>query len=164
MSISPLSHRAVSEPELADLLMVGVGVLRLLEALLPDAARDVEAHSLSLSSRFHDISECLHRHGEMPPQLSTALSSIVTDLQFQDRNTQLMQDAVRILSAYRTMLEEAEPALTLSQAQDEYVARILSHITLSDVRRRYSGMQHGNGMATTDDRNNDKTDDGIEIF
>lgn len=124
---------------------VGIATLNMLETLLPAAASEVERESKTLADNFTKLVEHLNEKCDPPQPISEAIASIIMGMQFQDRNTQIMQNVTAILERYRTMLEEicvniesmrdghASSGHDISQA----VEHILSGIRLGEIRSRY---------------------------
>ena len=124
---------------------VGIAMLKMLETLLPAAASEVERESLVMVQHFTTLVNYVEKQEAPPPALTEAVSGIIMGMQFQDRNTQVMDNVSGMLERYRSMLEEVctnidalrngavTPGHTITQAVED----ILSSIRLSDIRARY---------------------------
>lgn len=116
------------------LASVGVAAAGTVESLLPTAAETVERASHNLAGHFSALAQNIAIQGKLiktllehlpatnltatereelealaqttSEKLSAAVSGVIVDMQFQDRNTQVMQSAAHILQRYSTMLEE----------------------------------------------------------
>jgi len=124
---------------------VGIATLNMLETLLPAAASEVEVESKALSANFLKLIKYV-TDSEIPPKhISDVISNIIVGMQFQDRNTQIMDNVACILERYRSMLEdvcrniEATRDTNISSPHNisKAVDDILSSIRLSDIRTRY---------------------------
>jgi hypothetical protein len=123
---------------------VGIATLDMLETLLPAAAKEVEVESRDLSKYFMTLAEYLRHQKDVPDNVRQAMSGIVIGMQFQDRNTQIMENVVGILERYRTMLVEIcgniesmrDGHIAPDQDISKAVENILSGIRLSDIRTR----------------------------
>ncbi len=81
----------------------------------------------------------------MPPHVCEAISGIIVGMQFQDRNTQIMENVAGMLERYRSMLEDICHNIDSVRSGDtkgehdvtQAVESILSGIRLSDIRSRY---------------------------
>jgi hypothetical protein len=117
----------------------------MLETLLPTVAKEVERESNNLADNFTMLIEHLNTKCNPPQPVNEAISAIIMSMQFQDRNTQIMENVTAILERYRTMLEEVYSNIDamrkghVASGQDisQAVERILSGIRLSDIRARY---------------------------
>lgn len=124
---------------------VGIATLQMLETLLPAAAQEVERESLTLSGHFRTIIDHLRQEQHLPSKVRAAMDGIILGMQFQDRNTQVMENAAGILERYRSLLEEVSGTIERLRAGhaatgetiDQALERILSNIRLSDIRVRY---------------------------
>ena len=124
---------------------VGIATLQMLETLLPAAAQEVERESLNLSACFGTVIEYLQHADAIPDHVRYALDGIILSMQFQDRNTQVMENAAGILERYRSLLEEVSGTIERLRAGhaatgetiDQALESILSNIRLSDIRVRY---------------------------
>ena len=124
---------------------VGIAMLTMLETLLPAAASEVERESLVLADHFMTLATYMEQQEDLPESVATALSGIVMGMQFQDRNTQIMDNVTGMLERYRSMLEEVcgniETLRKGAAPSDVIVSlaveNILSSIRLSDIRARY---------------------------
>jgi hypothetical protein len=125
---------------------VGIATLNMLETLLPAAAGEVERESQSLSGHFMTLANYIEANGsQVPHEVTEALHGIVMRMQFQDRNTQVMENTVCILERYRSMLEDVcgnietmrKSDIAIGQNVSQAVEKILSGIRLSDIRNRY---------------------------
>lgn len=154
---------------------VGIATLNMLETLLPAAASEVERESQSLSEHFMTLANYIEAQGKsVPSEVTDALYGVVMRMQFQDRNTQVMDNIVSILERYRNMLEEIcgnieamrQSEIALGNNISNAVENILSGIRLSDIRSRYLQALRKAKVHTGDDTSDGKpqaTDD-IEIF
>lgn len=124
---------------------VGIATLTMLETLLPAAANEVERESKALADNFTKLIEHVNAQCNPPLPISDAITAIIMGMQFQDRNTQIMENVACILEKYRNMLEEVcrniettpEGSGNSNQNIAEAVEGILSSIRLSDIRTRY---------------------------
>lgn len=154
---------------------VGIATLNMLETLLPAAASEVERESQSLSEHFMTLANYIEAQGKsVPPEVTEALHGIVMRMQFQDRNTQVMDNIVSILERYRSMLEEIcgnietmrQSEIALGNNISNAVENILSGIRLSDIRTRYLEALRKAKVHTGDESGTaapQETDD-IELF
>lgn len=125
---------------------VGIATLNMLETLLPAAASEVERESKDLSECFMTLAHYIEMQGSKAPEAVTdAINDIITGMQFQDRNTQIMHNVAVILERYRSMLEDIcnnIENLRNDNPDNEHriaiaVDHILSGIRMSDIRSRY---------------------------
>ena len=126
---------------------VGIAMMTMLETLLPAAASEVERESMLISQHFSVIAGFLNEQTSIPEAVQKAMMGMIVGMQFQDRNTQVMDNVAGMLERYRSMLEEVCGNIeTLREGSDakannQTVARaveeILSSIRLSDIRARY---------------------------
>jgi len=124
---------------------VGIATLKMLETLLPAAAADVEWESKSLANNFTTLIEHVNAHCNPPMPIHAAISGIIMGMQFQDRNTQIMENVACILERYRSMLEDVchniettrDGKIIAAHNIAEAVEDILSGIRLSEIRTRY---------------------------
>ena len=144
---------------------VGIAMLNMLEDLLPTAANEVERESQSLSEHFMQLVNSSQVQNRITQELlrrmpdgtlaeeadqavqraSTAISGITVCMQFQDRNTQIIDNVTSIMERYRSMLEDIRNNIELAhdgyvptgQTVSQAVEGILSSIRLSDIRTRY---------------------------
>lgn len=124
---------------------VGIATLKMLETLLPAAAAEVERESKQLADNFTALIEHVNSKCNPPEPIVEVISGIIMGMQFQDRNTQIMENVACILERYRSMLEdvcrniEVTPEGNVASAQNitEAIENILSSIRLSDIRTRY---------------------------
>lgn len=124
---------------------VGIATLTMLETLLPAAAAEVERESKKLADNFTTLIDHVNAHCHPPVPVSDAISAIIMGMQFQDRNTQIMENVAGMLEKYRNMLEEVcrniettrEGNVAAAHNITQAVEGILSSIRLSDIRTRY---------------------------
>jgi|GEM_PF-4763422 len=124
---------------------VGIATLNMLEILLPAAAKEVELESKALSENFIELIRHVTSKEEPSKYISDVISNIVVGMQFQDRNTQIMDNVACILERYRSMLEDVcrnievtrDTNVASSHNISKAVDDILSSIRLSDIRTRY---------------------------
>jgi len=124
---------------------VGIATLRMLETLLPAAAAEVERESKALADNFTTLIEHVNAQCHPPLPITDAITGIIMGMQFQDRNTQIMENVACMLERYRSMLEEVcrnidstrDGNVTSAHNIAEAVDDILSSIRLSDIRTRY---------------------------
>lgn len=124
---------------------VGIAMLTMLETLLPAAAGEVERESLAMADHFMTLANYMEQQEDLPASVERALSGIVIGMQFQDRNTQIMENVTGMLERYRSMLEEVcsniesvrMGVVPNGEAVTLAVENILSSIRLSDIRTRY---------------------------
>lgn len=154
---------------------VGIATLKMLETLLPMAASEVEHESQKLSAHFTTLMSYLHAQADVPQDVKDALSGIITGMQFQDRNTQIMENVTGILERYRSMLEDISRNIEKmrdgkyhsSEDISTAVDSILSGIRLGEIRKRYvealtkaQVAGHTGEVSETTSAN----DDNIELF
>jgi hypothetical protein len=121
---------------------VGSVMLGMLETLLPTAARNVEEGSLAISDHFATLTDYLRAQEQLPEPINEAITGIVVALQFQDRNTQVMDNAAAMLTQFRHMIDRLANSIETQQGHDaadvnavaHSVETILSSIRLSDIR------------------------------
>ncbi len=124
---------------------VGIATLNMLETLLPAAAGEVERESRDLSAHFMVLADYIKKQKNAPPAVAEAIGGIICGMQFQDRNTQIMENVAAILERYRSMLEDIcgnieatrEGEVSAEHNIAQAVEQILSGIRLSDIRTRY---------------------------
>ena len=145
---SPESTEALSST--FAIASVGITMLKMLETLLPVAAGEVERESHAMADHFSTLVNYIKSQGASPERVANAISGMVMAMQFQDRNTQIMDNVAGMLERYRTMLEEIcgnidamrhgeiASGHTINQAVDS----ILSSIRLTDIRTRYLEALH----------------------
>ena len=124
---------------------VGIATLKMLETLLPVAATEVERASQSLSDHFTTIITYIDAESNVPSHVRDAIGGVIMGMQFQDRNTQIMDNVAGMLERYRSMLEDI--CNNIDSVQDgnvqgehdvkQAVDSILSGIRLNDIRSRY---------------------------
>lgn len=154
---------------------IGIATLNMLEILLPVAAQEVARSSQELTHNFRILMQYIESGKQPPRDVSDAISHIITNMQFEDRNTQIMENVVSILERYRSMLEdisrniegmqEGSPATGHNIAQA--IESILSSIRLGDIRARYldalkkANVAHeGSDNASTEESNSSV----VELF
>lgn len=152
---------------------VGIAMLKMLETLLPAAAKEVEHESHSMVGHFQVIAQ--HLSGQkLPSEVSHAIGGMIMSMQFQDRNTQVMDTVASMLERFRIMLEEIctdiEAMRDNDAATPQNVAYAVNHILdtirLSDIRQRYiEAMVKANVQTTelAETANSNKALD-IELF
>lgn len=125
---------------------VGIAMLTMLETLLPAAAGEVERESLAITDHFMTLAAYMEQQEKPPENVMRAIHGIIIGMQFQDRNTQIMDNVAGMLERYRSMLEdvcgnieavrkgEVSPEGELASSA---VQSILSSIRLSEIRSRY---------------------------
>lgn len=154
---------------------VGIATLNMLETLLPAAASEVERESQSLAEHFMKLANYIESQGQQAPRdVTEALHGIVMRMQFQDRNTQVMENTVGILQRYRSMLEDIcsnidtmrQSEIAIGQHVSEAVETILSGIRLSDIRSRYVEALKKAKVHAADElcAETEATSDDIELF
>lgn len=124
---------------------VGVGMLTMLETLLPAAASEVERESLAMANHFSTLVDYISSQKDVPSEVASAITGVIIGMQFQDRNTQIMENVASMLERYRSMLEEVCDKIELSKQGKSpaghdvtlAVETILSGIRLSEIRSRY---------------------------
>lgn len=145
LEAAPADEKGLALNSTFAIASVGIATLKMLETLLPAAAVEVENESKCLSGHFFTLLSHLESNRPLTPEVEGAMAGIVMGMQFQDRNTQIMENVVCILERYRSMLEEVcanieemrsgheNPAQDMSKA----IQDILSSIRLGDIRARY---------------------------
>lgn len=112
---------------------------------------------------------------EVPQEVRDAISGVISGMQFQDRNTQIMENVTGILERYRSMLEDVSKNIESmrdgkyhsSQEISVAVEGILSGIRLGDIRRRYvAALSKAHVPGHSGDVSDEKSDsdDNIELF
>ncbi len=147
------------------LASVGVAAANTVEALLPSAAETVERASHNLANHFsalaqniaiqskliktllehlpetklpaHEAREIAELSHTTSKKLSDAISGVIVDMQFQDRNTQMMQSASHILQRYSDMLEEVRDHVQKVKKCGEHSAEVITE----SIDTILSGMQ-----------------------
>lgn len=155
---------------------VGIATLSMLENLLPAAASEVERASTEISENFTLLVDYIrNQQTDLPDPVANAISTIIMGMQFQDRNTQIMQNVAAILERYRTMLQEICSNIESSKEGDQYqhqnianaIDEILSNIRLSDIRMRYmealTKAKMGSHLSE-ENGNDDPTGESVELF
>lgn len=156
---------------------VGIATLKMLETLLPAAADEVRRESRSISEHFVTLLGYVQKQETPPEEITSAIVGIIKGMQFEDRNTQIMDNVASILERYRSMLEEVSTDIEAMQTGATLpghnlagaVESILSGIRLGEIRTRYldalakANVAHAqNGNTTLEE--NDETADIIELF
>ncbi len=155
---------------------IGIATIQMLETLLPAAAEEVERESSDATRHFMTISSYLsQQEAPLPDHVKDAMSGIMIAMQFQDRNTQVIENVTSILERYRSMLEDIYnniDSMDNVSSQDmqhitNNVEHILSGIRMSDIRDRYVAAlkkakmhTHVNTQVTPESYDNDD----IELF
>lgn len=129
-------------------LSAGIVMLQLVENLLPELAREVEAQNQAITGHFRTLTQS-------PQEARQALDGILIALQYQDRHAQVIQDILRMVCCYRTMLEGIADVSCDLPTEAEAHRRLLASLVLSDLRRRYAHPQT---------LSEEKTHDAIELF
>ena len=155
------------------LASVGIAAVRTMETVLPTAAGDVERASRDLADRFQTLAEnaaamdkLVHHLLEMlvtagadvtvrhnaeheamgiSKNIHESIRGIIMDMQFQDRNTQMMESAAHILKRYGAMLEEIRDKILAVRDGDmvfgndisHAVEHILSGIRIGEIRTQF---------------------------
>jgi hypothetical protein len=183
------------------IVSVGIATMNMLENLLPTAAGEVEHESKNLSENFINLVTILeeqnriiglllgekaeselerkrleHQADKTMEQADGLAKNVVMGMQFQDRNSQVMQNVAGILERYRIMLEDIRSNIEAAhdghmpsgQTLEQAVEQILSTIRLGDIRARYIEAlskarvhEHKDADAGTASGNNN---DDIELF
>lgn len=124
----------------------GIAALKTMEEIIPSAARTVENASQELTNHFLTLTSNMKGlNSENQEEILQAINGVTMGMQFQDRNTQIAENAVIMMERCRVMLEEVQGAiasiLTSDPSTQDSVAAavetILSKIRLSDVRTRF---------------------------
>ncbi len=123
----------------------GIAALRTMETIIPQAAQTVEDASQKLANHFMTLTQSVqNRNSEQDAQVLEAIKGITTEMQFQDRNTQIAQNAVIMMERCRFMLEDVQNALAemlnnpkTRESVAGAVETILSAIRLSDMRSSF---------------------------
>lgn len=183
------------------LASVGVAALKTLEDVLPAAARNVEEASKILSGHFRHMAQQIKaqdilmeqilavlRKNEVPTEalcdeilmqrqaIADSLMKIIVTMQFQDRNTQITENAARVLGQYGGMLADIRDRL--SQAHKNVAAvdasaalaaeTLLAGICIGDVRTQFIqalmdvNLQYDLGQAISSGAANE--DGEVELF
>lgn len=123
---------------------VGIATLNMLETLLPAAAHEVEREGQLLCHYLLTLADYVN-HTNAPQEVRDAIAGAIVAMQFQDRNSQIMDNVTCILERYRSMLEDIshniealqEGRIKSTHDMTQAVGEILSSIRLSDIRTRY---------------------------
>lgn len=123
----------------------GIAALKTMESVIPQAAKTVETASHKLTSHFMTLTQTIQkRHSEDDEEVLKAIQGITTELQFQDRNTQISQNAVLMMERCREMLESVQQAIgdvlndpRTRESVAGAVETILSAIRLNDMRMHF---------------------------
>jgi hypothetical protein len=118
-----------NDPDEAALL--GISIARMLEQLLPETAEISERKSIQLQKDFTALIDFMHLRGLPTEGAKTIIGRIVTEMQFQDRQRQIMTDAASILQRYREMLADMHPGSAKAIAK-----QLVNVVCLSDIRGR----------------------------
>lgn len=157
----------------------GIAALKTMESIIPAAAQTVETASQKLTEHFITLTQSIQNRGTAnssihDTEVLEAIKGITTEMQFQDRNTQIAQNAVVMMERCRLMLEDVQGAMANVLYSDpktqENVAgaveTILSAIRLSDIRTSFKdtlaemNIDYNDGLPpVAENSNND-----IELF
>lgn len=185
------------------LASVGIAAVRTMETVLPTAAGDVERASRDLADRFRILAnnaqamdQLVHRLLEMlvmagadvtvrhnaeheattiSRNIHESIQGIIMDMQFQDRNTQMMESAAQILKRYGSMLEEIRDKIVSARTDDmvvgdditQAVEHILSGIRIGEIRNQFvESLSKAKVLyhEKEDDTKITTTSDDIELF
>lgn len=119
---------------------IGIAVMKMLEALLPLAAKDVESAAQGLAQHFTTL---IGHSSKENPDVKLATQGVVTAMQFQDRNTQMMENAARMLRHYGGLLEEMRDSGSayckneVTQTADNAAKELLSGIHINELRIQF---------------------------
>lgn len=108
----------------------------------------LELMMMGLLRQSEEMKRVMHESADTSHNISQAIQSMVVNLQFQDRNTQVTEAAVAIIGECLCMLDAIgqKAELFMQGSADianigevqKAVASIVSVIKLGDIRRRYS--------------------------
>lgn len=116
------------------------------------------------------------RSAENSRDISKNIQGLIVDMQFQDRNTQVTQGAVDIIShclkSIESLRHKAEGVtggtmeLSKREGMSEAIESVIALIKLGDIRERYKKMllQNGAGCADVISVNADDPHEEIELF
>ena len=120
---------------------IGIAVMKMLEALLPLAAKDVESAAQGLTTHFTTLIE----QSEKTEAVKIATEGVINGMQFQDRNTQLMENASRMLRHYGQLLEGMRDSGSafckneITETADNAAKELLSGIHINELRIQFIG-------------------------
>jgi hypothetical protein len=160
---------ASSLKEVVSLATVGISALKITEGLLPQAAGEVEKASLDITAEFAELNKVVGDN----KQANEIIARIVQSLQFQDRNTQIMENGVIILRRFRVLLEELKESLQiqngkvttadsdmLSKAEVILSGIKLGHLRTNFIRELFAGDINKNLLVVDDET----PSEDIELF
>jgi len=150
---------------------IGIAVMKMLEALLPLAAKDVESAAQGLAEHFTTL---ISHSSKDSPDVKMATQGVVTAMQFQDRNTQMMENATRMLRHYGGLLEEMRDSGSayckneVTQTADNAAKELLSGIHINELRIQFlDALAEANvplSPALMPVREQQSTEQSIELF
>ena len=159
------------------LVMVGIVALKTVGKILPEAAEHIQSSTENISKHFLTVAKYVAENNAMlPPEVGNAMNKIITGMQFQDRNNQLMQNAGLILESYVGLLKEVNNNLHQMGDSDlinkkeinALIKKILSNIRLSDISVIFKNVLFENGVDYESDDNFSvcrlNIEDDIEVF
>ncbi len=162
--------------DIETLTSVGMAMLKMLTALLPVTAGKVEDASRNLTSQFKTLVENVHAQDNLiqalieqienanikgtksfihatrresstlSKDIAHAVASIVVGMQFQDRNTQVIENAVTVLEQYARMLADLQRKVTTAikeghNSENKETAHaadaIIASIRIHDIRKHF---------------------------
>lgn len=112
------------------------------------------------------LEELLKQIDESITDSKNLASSCIIAMQFQDRNSQIMENASRLLKQYREMIDYGKNDQDyLGNATNQLLQNFYSNIQMSDIRSIFIKALEGEHIAlpTADKSQNDNNDD-IELF
>lgn len=121
-----------------------------------------------LAQQNHKIMHVMQQSAGTSRQIAETIEGMVINLQFQDRNSQLMENAVRIVNQCLALLEFCsvfdgrDPTLVQRMADS-----IVSVITLGELRSRYLRKMQDDQLlppSAADDHGGKKDSDDIDLF
>src|SRR5262249_24559005 len=123
----------------------------------------------SLVSRDADFKNTLQRTVHASNHLSDAITHITINMQFQDHNSQIVDNCMHLLHAFKPLIAEfikaqKDSATFDPDTQAALVALITKNITLSAIKQRFlsSLLHHGVATPQLSAPSADKKD--IELF
>ncbi|MBN8531957.1 MAG: hypothetical protein J0L97_08885 [Alphaproteobacteria bacterium] len=127
----------------------------------------------SLVAQNERFKSTMHEIADTAGGISQSMSNMIVDMQFQDRNSQVIENAVNLLQHQRQAMEALtqrirgmalEKEVPGEQLQ-EVVAEFMLRIRLGDIRQRYLREMAKEGMAVGDLPESKPQDDAdVELF
>jgi methyl-accepting chemotaxis protein len=143
-----------------DSVMKGYGVLK--DVATTDMSENILAKEKldslfeSLHSRNEQFKESLREAAETSRQISSTISQMTMGMQFQDKNTQITQNCLSIITLYLQAMQDVQ-ALTPSriqptresvEARDAMTDAMLNAISLGGIRKELAMLLANEGVST----------------